>query len=196
MAGRRLTFTVSDLAVVDGREGRANVSVSFRRGERIITPERDLYFDPEGLLVNNQPFLVNGLVLNEVAAEKVLGWCVKDELYKHFADLALLARDHAPELDPATVADLICQKFYEERDAMETRMLYRERGLSTPADLNKYFLDPARLEAMHAQWRNQRGVTIWVRPEELRHGKSITQSANAEALVRDYWAEMVEGLPA
>lgn len=194
--GSRLRFTIQDLQVSEeGHEGRINISVSFRPGERIITPDEDLYFDAEGLLVDDVPFKVNGLVLDEVAAEKIIGWCVKEELHKHLADLALLARDHRDRLDPDRVADLIAQKFEVERVAMETRVAYDRLGLRAPADLNRYFLEPARLEAVHSTWKQQLGTSIWVRREERNEDVPITDSANVEALVREYWADIVAGLP-
>jgi Nucleotidyl transferase AbiEii toxin, Type IV TA system len=194
--GSRLRFTIQDLQVSDeGHEGRVNISVSFRPGERIITPKEDLYFDAEGLLIDDAPFKVNGLVLDEVAAEKVIGWCVKEELHKHLADLALLARDHRDELDRARVADLIAQKFELEREAMETRVAYERLGLKVPADLNRYFLETKRLEAVHSTWKGQLGTSIWVRREERNEDVSITDPANVESLVREYWADIVAGLP-
>ena len=48
---------------------------------------------------------------------------------------------------------------------------------------------------MHAAWRAQLGVTVWLRPEERRRSASIADSANVEALVRDYWAEAMRALP-
>ena len=195
LSGRRLTFTIADLRLMGGGQGRVNVSVSFRCGERIVTPDDDLYFDSEGLLLDDEPFRVNGLVLDEVAAEKVIAWCVKAEHHKHFADLALLARDHRHELDRSRVRDLIVHKFEEERKAMETRMQYRALGLAAPADLNKYFLDAARLRAMHRDWKDQLGLSIWLRPEERRRPRAITDSANVEALVREYWGEAIAALP-
>jgi hypothetical protein len=78
---------------------------------------------------------------------------------------------------------------------MEARMLYRELGLTKPADLNKYFLEDGRLRTMHDGWAEQLGVSIWLRPEERRRPRSIVDSTNVEGLVREYWAEVVEGLP-
>jgi hypothetical protein len=195
LSGRRLRFTISNLRLVGGGEGRVNVSVSFRKGERLVAPERELYFDSEGLLADDEPFKVNGLVLDEVAAEKIIAWCLKDEHYKHLADLALLARDHRHELDRNRVADLIVQKFEHERDAMETRIAYRARALRVPIDLQRSFLAPERLAAVHAGWADQVGVSIWMRPEEQRRHRSLTDSRNVEALVREYWAEVVTALP-
>lgn len=196
LAGRRLAFTIADLRLVGGGGGgRVNVSVSFRRGERIVTPDEDLYFDSEGLLVDDEPFRVNGLVLDEVAAEKIIAWCVKPEHHKHFADLALLARDHPHELCPERVSELIVQKFTEERTAMESRMQYRALKLNVPADLNRYFLDAKRLRAMRAGWADQLGLSIWLRPEERRRPRSIADPANVEALVREYWGDVVAALP-
>lgn len=192
--GTRLQFSIAGLQLRQAEQGRINVSVSFRPSERIDTPEGYLMFDSEGLLEDRSLFAVNGLTLNEMAAEKVLAWCVKEEFYKHLADLALIARDHQPELSPDRIAELIAVKFEAEREAMETRLKYRHLGLTAPGDLNKYFLDEERLAAMHSSWSSQIGSTIVLRREEARHPTTIRESKNVERLVRNYWQPIVSQL--
>jgi hypothetical protein len=94
-----LTYTLDSFQPERDNHARVNISVSFRRSERIDPPPRPLYFDPDGLLSDSTPFPVTGLTLNEAAAEKILAWCLKEDLGKHLADLAILARDHHAEID-------------------------------------------------------------------------------------------------
>jgi hypothetical protein len=192
--GSRLQFSIAGLELGAAARGRVSVSVSFRPSERIDTPKDYLMFDSEGLLENRSIFAVNGLTLNEMAAEKVIAWCVKDEFYKHLADLALIARDHQHELDAHRVAQLIALKFAAERDAMESRLRYRSLELTEPKDLNKYFLEAGRLTAMHENWASQLGSTIVLRREEATHRMTIRESQNVEQLIRDYWEPIIADL--
>lgn len=136
---------------------------------------------------------MSGLTLNEVAAEKILAWCLKEDLDKHFADLAILARDHPAEIDRGRVVELVAEKFNRERRATETRNLYE--GLTNPADLTPRFLDEGRLERLRAGWSGMIGTRIWLRRNEQGNARSIADVANVEGLVREYWSDAVETLP-
>jgi hypothetical protein len=128
-----LTFTLETFRPGRPQTGRANISVAFRKSERKDIPEQQLAFDPDGLLTDSTPFPVSGLTLTEAAAEKILAWCLKEETFKHFGDLALLARDHQLVIDRNRAIELVAAKFEDERNAPETRALYD--SLESPADL-------------------------------------------------------------
>lgn len=145
------------------------------------------------MLADREPFKVSGLTLNEAAAEKILGWCLKEDLDKHLGDLAILARDHREELDRARVVDLVAEKFKREKKAPETRSLYL--GFDTPVDLTRVFLAEDRLERLRAGWASGIGTRVWLRPTEMHKEQSIAEPENVEALIREYWAEAIEALP-
>lgn len=191
--GQNLKFSIDDFS--NGRQAGTNtsISVSFRRSERLETPKEELTFDSDGLLTTPARFKVNGLTLDEAAAEKILGWCLKEDLGKHFSDLALLARDHGGEIDRANVMALVAEKFAREKRDGETKALYD--GFAAPCDLNNVFLNSARLHSLHRSWEQSLGNQIWLRPDEYRHPQSISHSENVETLVRNFWAEAMETLP-
>lgn len=191
--GQSLKFSIDNFS--NGRQAgtNTNISVSFRRSERLDMPKEELTFDSDGLLTTPARFKVNGLTLDEAAAEKILGWCLKQDLAKHLSDLALLARDHGDQIDRANVMNLVAEKFARERRDGETKALYD--GLTAPCDLNNVFLDSERLRSLHRSWEQSLGNQIWLRPEEHRHPQSITNPENVETLVRDFWAEAMETLP-
>jgi hypothetical protein len=96
-------FTFDDIVIRCSRP--LKVSVSVRPGEWLDPPRSPLdYHDP--LLAEHNTFKVQGLSLNELAAEKLLGWCSKD-LPKHLVDLAYIAREHPAEIDHELVAWLL-----------------------------------------------------------------------------------------
>lgn len=191
--GQGLSFSIDRFK--EGRRAGANtnISVSFRRSERLEAPEQDLVFDSDGLLAEHPRFKVNGLTLNEAAAEKILGWCLKEDLPKHLSDLALLARDHSRQIDRDRVMALVAEKFTREKKDAETKALYED--FDAPCDLNRAFLDPEKLRPLHRSWESYLGTQIWLRPDEHRNPTSIERAENVEALVRGYWAEPMENLP-
>ncbi len=190
--GQNLTFTLETFRPGRPQTGRANISVAFRKSERKDTPEQPLTFDPDGLLSDNTPFPISGLTLTEAAAEKILAWCLKEETFKHFGDLALLARDHQIAIDRGRAIELVAAKFEDEKEAPETKGLYKD--LDSPADLVPRFLDDQRLTELRSTWSAGIGTRIWLRPNEQRVARSIVDPANVEALVREYWGEAVEQL--
>lgn len=192
--GQNLKFSIDDFRNGHQAGTNTNISVSFRRSERLETPKQELVFDSDGLLTAPARFKVNGLTLDEAAAEKILGWCLKEDLAKHLSDLALLARDHGGEIDRANVMNLVAEKFAREKRDGETKALYE--SFTAPSDLNHVFLDAEKLESLHRSWERRLGNQFWLRPEEHRHPQSITSSENVETLVRGFWAEAMETLPA
>ncbi len=111
------------------RDRELKVTVSVRAGEWL---DRDgpplIYRDP--LLANDSSFPINGLTRNELAAEKLLGWCSKP-LSKHLVDLAHLAREHHEHISHEQVAKLVHRKFEMEKGARR----YRDAAIRSPADL-------------------------------------------------------------
>lgn len=192
--GQNLTFTLETFRPNRPQIGRANISVAFRTSERMDTPDQPLYFDPDGLLTDSTPFPVSGLTLTEAVAEKILAWCLKEETFKHFGDLALLARDHQLAIDRNRAIEIVAGKFEKEKKAPETKGLYKE--LEHPADLVPRFLDEQRLSELRASWSDGIGTRIWLRPNERKVARSIVDPANVEELVREYWGDAVEGLSA
>jgi hypothetical protein len=65
------------------------------------------------MLADASSFQVLGLSLEELAAEKVLGWASKD-LPKHYIDLAYIARNHASTMSLDRSGELIVEKFERE----------------------------------------------------------------------------------
>jgi hypothetical protein len=187
-----LTYTLDDFRSKGETRSKINISVSFRRSERIDTPSRPLYFDPDGLLSDSAPFEVAGLTLNEAAAEKILAWCLKEDLGKHFADLAIIARDHQSAIETSRVIELVAEKFEREKKAAETKRLYED--LHKPSDLTPLFLDEGRMKRLRAGWDAAIGTQIWLRPSERKQSRPITDFKNVETLVREFWAGPVESL--
>lgn len=102
-------YTMGLQDVPAGRDG-LKITVSVRFGEWLDKQKPVLYRDP--LLAGQSSFMLNGLSLEELAAEKILAWCTK-RLAKHAVDLAYLARDHSA-LDRNKALDLTRQKFVIE----------------------------------------------------------------------------------
>jgi predicted nucleotidyltransferase component of viral defense system len=79
--------------------------------------------------------------MDELAAEKLLGWCGKP-LPKHLVDLAYLAREHHEHISREQVAKLVHRKFEMEKGARR----YRDAGIRSPADLVAAFTKENKLK--------------------------------------------------
>jgi predicted nucleotidyltransferase component of viral defense system len=176
-------FTFDDIVIRRSRP--LKVSVSVRPGEWLDPPDSPLdYHDP--LLAQNGAFKVQGLSLNELAAEKLLGWCSKD-LAKHLVDLAYIAREHPTEIDHELVARLVTQKFAQEGG----RGRYRALGVSNVAQLPDRFTDRRRLsDVLHRQGLDDLffALTEQQRPED----QTLTSTANIERLALGFWESTLE----
>jgi hypothetical protein len=110
-------FSFEDIRISRQRDRELRITVSIRQGERLDPPGEPLYYhDPT--LLGDSVFAVEGLTINELSAEKLLGWCSKD-LPKHFVDLAYVARsrsEHARLLisPPASWTLNACRRCYTE----------------------------------------------------------------------------------
>lgn len=161
------------------------VSVSVRPGEWLDPPRSQLdYHDP--LLAQHSTFKVQGLSLNELAAEKLLGWCSKD-LAKHLVDLAYLAREHPSEIDHELVACLVAQKFAHEGG----RGRYRGLGITRVAQLSDRFSDRRRLdEVMHGRGL---GDLFFALAEQQRpEDQTLTSTTNIERFALGFWESTLD----
>jgi hypothetical protein len=128
--GRNIPFTIAELRTTRRGRNQVSISVSVRSAEvldPIAMPHR---FDASGILTGVSVFGVD-----ELAAEKIVAWCLKDDMARHYVDLAVLARDHAAAINCERVLELVRQKFELERRALESQGRYRSLGLRTPSDL-------------------------------------------------------------
>lgn len=168
------------------RPRRLKITVSVRPGERLDEPTEPLiYHDPT--LYGRSSFKVEGLTLNELAAEKILGWCSKD-LPKHLVDLAYIAREWNGDdhIEHERVADLITRKFATE--GKQGR--YRHLGVRRPADLVPRFADSGRLnKLLHGGWAELAGTELFFLPaEQAESGEmTLTDPANIERLAAEFW---------
>jgi predicted nucleotidyltransferase component of viral defense system len=168
------------------RPRQLKITVSVRPGERLDEPTEPLiYHDPT--LYGRNRFEVEGLTLNELAAEKILGWCSKD-LPKHLVDLAYIAREWNGEdqISHELVADLVSRKFATE--GKQGR--YRSLRVSRPCDLVPRFADPYRLKKLlHDGWGDlAEGELFFLPGERAESGEmALTESANIERLAMDFW---------
>jgi len=176
-------FTFDDIVIRRSRP--LKVSVSVRPGEWLDPPVSLLsYHDP--VLAEDSTFEIQGLSLNELAAEKLLGWCSKD-LAKHLVDLAYIAREHPAAIDHELVARLVTKKFAHEG----RRGRYRALGITRVTQLPGCFTDPRRLdEVMHRQGLNDLFFALAERqrPEE----ETLTNTANIERLALSFWKSTLE----
>ena len=176
-------FTFDDITIRRSRP--LKVSVSVRRGEWLDPPLSPLYYhDP--LLAQNSTFKVRGLSLNELAAEKLLGWCSKD-LPKHLVDLAYIAREHPAEIDHALVARLVAQKFAHEGG----RGRYRELGITGVAHLPGRFTDRRRLEKV-VHGRGLADLFFALAEQQRPAEQTLTSTTNIERLALDFWESTLE----
>ena len=171
-------FSFDDIAIRRSRP--LKVSGSVRPGEWLDPPRAPLdYHDP--LLAENSAFEVQGLSLNELAAEKLLGWCSKD-LAKHLVDLAYLAREHPAAIDHELVARLVTQKFAHEGG----RGRYRAQGVSRVAQLPGRFTDRRRLEeVLHRQGLSD--LFFALGEQQRPNDQTLTSTANIERLALGFW---------
>lgn len=165
------------------RDRELKVTVSVRPGEWL---DRDgpqlIYHDP--LLATDNSFLINGLTRDELAAEKVLGWCGKP-LPKHLVDLAYLAREHHEHVDHEKVASLITRKFEQERGARR----YRDAGIRSTADLAAVFAKPDKLRELRVDWDRFSTTELLFLPGELAEDDGVTlmKVENVERQAIEFW---------
>lgn len=145
------------------------VTISIRAGEWLDRHDDDLYYH-DALLAGDERFRVQGLSLEELGAEKVLGWCTKD-LAKHFVDPAYVKREYEARLDYAKIASLVARKFNAEKG--ERR--YRELGIDSLAKLGPRFVAEGRIdEVIRGDWARLVQNDILFLPQETARGEGET----------------------
>lgn len=165
------------------RDRELKVTVSVRPGEWLDrTGPTLMYRDP--LLADDNSFPINGLTRDELAAEKLLGWCSKP-LPKHFVDLAYLAREHHDYIDHEKVAELVVRKFESEKGAHR----YRDAGIRTVAQLVPAFGDQSKLKDLRDDWERFSTTELLLLPGELAASPESTlmKVENIERLASEFW---------
>lgn len=178
-------FSFEDIRISRKRDRELKITVSIRQGERLDTPSEPIFYYDATLLGNNL-FPVEGLTINELSAEKLLGWCSKD-LPKHLVDLAYVARSRGEEVDHDRVAELIRDKFAIEGGSGR----YRSLGINSTADLPARFSDPDRLRALlHQDWPRLSSDELYFLQAErnVPADRQLLDSANVERLATEFWA--------
>jgi hypothetical protein len=179
-----MKFSIENIKV-GRRRGRGNdaldISMSVRSGECLDGPIPLMYTDP--MLAGESRFMVNGLTLEELGAEKVLGWTTKEQS-RHYIDLAYMARDF--ELDHDKAADLICKKF--DRESRSAR--YRQ--MRTVSALAREFSAADRIGRIRRSWAEDLGTQILFLPEEQDRPKgSLIDFDNVEGYVNQVWVPIL-----
>ena len=129
-------------------------------------------------------FPINGLTRNELAAEKLLGWCGKP-LPKHLVDLAYLAREHHEHISHEQVAKLVSQKFEKEKRARR----YRDAGIRSPADLVAAFTKENKLKDLRNDWERFSSTELLFLSGELAEDADATlmKVENVERQAIGFW---------
>ncbi len=163
------------------------ISVSVRPGEWLDKIDPVMYTDP--LLAEENAFFVNGLSVEELSAEKILGWCSKP-LPKHLVDLACVARDHSDGLDLAKAGRLLGEKFEEEKGAP------RYGGIKHLPDLARAFGSEEKLDELRSEWPRFAENELLLLPKEQSRGEdaSLDRIENVERLALGLWLPFLEGL--
>jgi predicted nucleotidyltransferase component of viral defense system len=180
-----MTFSIENITLARrGRRGSAlDISMSVRSGECLDGAVPLIYTDV--MLAGDSRFTVLGLSLEELAAEKVLGWASKDQA-RHYIDLAYIARDHGDTLDADKAAALICEKYAREGHGGRYRLI---RNVS---ELAGTFSAPARIKVIRDSWTEDIGTQILFLPEEEdRPEDSLADFANVERYVNEVWAPIL-----
>ncbi len=181
-----MKFSIQDITIA--RRGRGNaldISVSVRSGECLDDPVPLVYTDT--MLAGESRFPVMGLSLEELGAEKVLGWASKDQS-RHYIDLAYIARDYRKSFDPDKAATLICEKFARERHSG------RYRRIRNVGELANAFSAPARIKLISDSWGDHLGTQILFLPEEDERAEgSLADFANVERYVNEVWVPILRG---
>lgn len=165
------------------RDRELKVTVSIRAGEWLDSGGPPLiYHDP--MLASEKSFPINGLSRDELAAEKLLGWCSKP-LPKHLVDLAYLAREHNDQIDHKHVAELVAAKFEKEKHARR----YRDANIRGTADLVPTFTKADKLRALHAEWQRFSTTELLFLPGEITHDSrtTLTKVENVERQAIEFW---------
>ncbi|MGB1582461.1 MAG: nucleotidyl transferase AbiEii/AbiGii toxin family protein [Solirubrobacterales bacterium] len=186
--GNRVPFTVKlDDATLD-RE-RLNISISIRTAE-VLDDTGPHWYDASKFLTT-QGFMVHGLSLNELAAEKIIGAALKG-LPKHVVDLALIARDKATQIDTSRVTELVRDKVRIESKQPETASLFKAKGVSRASDLAKVFLSSSDRSTMQRTWDEVIVNQVWLNDDELQRTDSLERLDTVMEHVDEFWLPVVQ----
>jgi predicted nucleotidyltransferase component of viral defense system len=165
------------------RDRELKVSVSVRAGEWLDREGPQLIYRDE-LLATDNSFPINGLTRDELAAEKLLGWCGKP-LPKHLVDLAYLAREHSEYIDRERVADFVARKFASEKRAHR----YRDADIRSTADLATSFAKESKLRDLRNDWQRFSTTELLILPGEQTESAETTllNVENVERQAIEFW---------
>lgn len=138
----RAPFTITGLR----RRGDLKLTVSVRESERIGPPATVSYTDE--LLEGEQTFDVAGLSIEELAAEKIIGWSLRG-LPKHYVDLAIIGHRYGTEMDQVAMTEILAEKVRRERAHPQLVKSYNYHRVRTVGDLVRRFDTPELAGAMH-----------------------------------------------
>jgi hypothetical protein len=174
-------------------DSKLKLSVSLRKGE-VLDKRPPMNYNALDLLTGQNIFKVNGLSLEELSAEKTLGWCIKQDLYKHYIDLALIARNFGNEIEISNYSSMLSTKFYAEKKSEQKKEIYAILNLKTPEDLRREFGSRTKLLAMEKDWRKTIDSNIYLTREERARPDSIANLNNVMDLVNSFWTPVLESL--
>lgn len=144
----RVPFTITGLR----RDGRMKLTVSVRASERV---DRAVTLDyTDELLEGPQTFGVAGLTIEELTAEKIIGWSLRG-LAKHFVDLAIIGHRYGTTMDHERLVDVLTEKVRRERDHPDLGRSYRYHGVGSIGDLVRRFDAPELAGALHERTYEQ-----------------------------------------
>lgn len=181
-----MPFSIDQVTFGTGRRRALAVSMTVRSGECLDGPRTLTYTDT--MLAGSSRFQALGLSLEELAAEKVLGWASKD-LPKHYIDLAYIARNHASTMSLDRSGELIVKKFERERQQR------RYRGVNSIRQLAEAFNARDRIDAIRRGWDEALGNNILFLPSEVeRENGSLAIFENVERHIDEVWVPLLERL--
>ena len=190
---KRMPFSIEAEGIrMQPRRGKGlDISVSVRAGERLDPPTAPLiYFDP--LLAGQSSFTINGLTLEELSAEKILGWVSREHI-RHYIDLAYVAREF-DAVDRNRVSELVAAKFAGEKNSR----LYRDKGVTAIGDVATAFSSEPAMATLRRGWENTLGTEIFFLPSESELPAEVTLAdiANVERYVNEFWVPALEAFAA
>lgn len=188
---KRMPFSIDPEGIgLSPRKGKGlDITVSVRDGERLDPPSaRLIYSDP--LLAGESRFPISGLTLEELAAEKILGWVSREHI-RHYIDLAYVARSFN-ETDREKTCELVAAKFKKEKASR----LYSEKGIRTLIDLVVAFSSERALTALREGWEQTLGTEIFFLPNEhdLPENETLAATQNVERYVIEFWVPALEAV--
>jgi predicted nucleotidyltransferase component of viral defense system len=186
---KRMPFSIDAEGIeLRPRRGKGlDITISVREGERLDPPESPLaYFDP--LLAGESRFPINGLTLEELSAEKILGWVSREHI-RHYIDLAYVARGF-DDTDREKTCELVAAKFGKEKDSW----LYGDKDVRTIRDLVAAFSSDRAMTTLREGWEQTLGTEIFFLPTEcdLPAEETLAAIENVERYVNDFWIPALE----